>query len=158
MAVVALPVGAAVATIARIMLIAARAVVTAIVRPVIIPSVIILSVVIAPIVITPVIMPPVVMARPVMVWLRRGLPDNRRHVLLPRPHRTAGFGHGPIRIGPPVVAIGVNLRGHKKSAVILLFRGSGRHDRGNDVASLRIPILGRDAPVVKIFALELPRA
>ena len=93
-----------------------------------------------------------------MVWLRRGLPDDRRHVLLPRAHRATGFGHGAIRIGPPVVAIGINLRSHKKGAVILLFRGSGRYYRGDYVASLRIAILCRDAPVVEIFTLELPCA
>ena len=158
MAVVAWPVGAVVATVARIIRIAARAIVTSIVRPVIISAIIILPIVIAPIIVTPVVMPAVVMAMPVMVWLRRGLPDDRRHVLLPRPHRATGFGHGAIRIGPPVVAIGINLRSYKKSAVILLVRGSGRHHRGNDVASLRIPILGRDASVVEIFTLELPCA
>ena len=54
-----------------------------------------------------------------------------------------------------MVAIGINLRSHKKSAVILLLRRSWRHDRGNDVSGLRIAILGSDATVIKIFALEL---
>ena len=107
---------------------------------------------IIPFVMAAVVMAAVVVPVTVMVGrhdgLHAGLPDYRgRHVGL------TGSGHGPIGIAAPLVAIGINLRGHKKCAVILLVWRAGRHNRSNNIASLWITILGCYAPVVKIFAL-----
>ena len=99
-----------------------------------------------------VIVPAVRMAVAVMVGraaiLHGRLPHDRG-----LPIGLAGPWHGTVWVAAPVVAIGVNLRGHKKCAVILLVWRAGRHNRSNNIASLWITILGCYAPVVKIFAL-----
>ena len=91
---------------------------------------------------------------PVAVMVgRRRLPRNRGlHVGL------AGSGHGHIGIATPVIAaprisVWIDLRGHKKRAVILLLRRAGRHYRRNNIACLRIAVLGGKAPVGKSIAL-----
>ena len=91
---------------------------------------------------------------PVAVMIgRRRLPRNRGlHVGL------AGSGHGHIGIATPVIAaprisVWINLRGHKERAVILLLRRAGRHYRRNNIACLRIAVLGGKAPVGKSIAL-----
>ena len=102
--------------------------------------------------ISPVIVAAVCWLVPVMVGRRR-LPRNRGlHVGL------AGSGHGHIGIATPVIAaprisVWINLRGHKKRAVILLLRRAGRHYRRNNIACLRIAVLGGKAPVGKSIAL-----
>ena len=70
----------------------------------------------------------------------------------------AGSGHGHIGIAAPIIAapripVWINLRGHKKRAVILLLRRAGRHYRRNNIACLRIAVLGGKAPVGKSIAL-----
>ena len=70
----------------------------------------------------------------------------------------AGSGHGHIGIAAPIIAapripVWINLRGHKKRAVILLLWRTGRHYRRNNVACLRIAVLGGKAPVGKSIAL-----
>ena len=70
----------------------------------------------------------------------------------------AGSGHGHIGIAAPIIAapripVWINLRGHKKRAVILLLRRAGRHYRRNNIACLRIAVLGGKAPVGKRIAL-----
>ena len=106
--------------------------------------------------IVPAIVPVIVTAVwwPVAVMVgRRRLPRNRGlHVGL------AGSGHGHIGIATPVIAaprisVWINLRGHKKRAVILLLRRAGRHYRRNNIACLRITVLGGKAPVGKSIAL-----
>ena len=109
---------------------------------------------IIPVVVTAVIVPAVRMPVPVRVGrsdiLRRRLPHDRGlHVWL------AGSGHGAVRVAAPVVAIGVNLRGHKDGAVVLLLWRAGWNNRSNNIASLWVTVLGCEAPVVKIFALPL---
>lgn len=91
---------------------------------------------------------------PVAVMVGRWrLPRNRGlHVGL------AGSGHGHIGIAAPVIAapripVWIDLRGHKKRAVILLLRRAGRHYRRNNIACLRIAVLGGKAPVGKRIAL-----
>ena len=91
---------------------------------------------------------------PVAVMIgRRRLPRNRGlHVGL------AGSGHGHIGIATPVIAaprisVWINLRGHKKRTVILLLRRAGRHYRRNNIACLRIAVLGGKSPVGKSIAL-----
>lgn len=102
-------------------------------------------------VVRPAVMPPVIITMTIIVLLRAGLPDNRGHILLP------GSGHGAVIIAPPLVAAGIT-RGAQKCAVILLLRRAGRYNRGNDVASLRVAILGCYAPVLSIiFHLACPR-
>ena len=113
-----------------------RAIVTAIV-----------SVVVTAVVGPPIAVPTVRLPMAVIIWRRR-LPRYRRlHKWL------TGSGHGHIGVAPPLVAIRINLRCNKKRAVVLLLRRGRRHDRCNNIASLRIPVLGGDAPVVVIFAL-----
>ena len=70
----------------------------------------------------------------------------------------AGSGHGHIGIAAPSIpapriAVWINLRGHKKRAVILLLWRTGRHYRRNNIACLRIAVLGGKAPVGKSIAL-----
>ena len=91
---------------------------------------------------------------PVAVMVGRWrLPRNRGlHVGL------AGSGHGHIGIAAPIIAapripVWINLRGHKKRAVILLLWRTGRHYRRNNIACLRIAVLGGKAPVGKSIAL-----
>ena len=84
--------------------------------------------------------------------LHAGLPDHRgRHVGL------TGSGHGPIGIAAPLVAIGVNLRGHKKGAVVLLLWRAWRHYRSDDVTGLRVTVLGSNTPVVEGVTRQLAR-
>ena len=118
-----------------------RAIIVAIV------SVVVTPVVGPPIAVSPVRLPmPIMVGRPAILHWR--LPHNRGlHV------RLTGSGHGHIGIAPPVVAIGVNLRRDKERTVVLLLRRGRRHYRSYNIASLRIAILGGDAPVVVIFAL-----
>ena len=103
-------------------------------------------------VISPVIVAAVCWLVPAMVGRRR-LPRNRGlHVGL------AGSWHGHIRIAAPRVAtpkiaVWIDLRSHKKGAVILLFWGARWHYRRNNIAGLRIAVLGGKAPVSKSIAL-----
>lgn len=106
--------------------------------------------------IVPVIVPVIVTSVwwPVTVMVGRWrLPSNRGlHVGL------AGSGHGHIGIAAPSIpapriAVWINLRGHKKRAVILLLWRTGRHYRRNNIACLRIAVLGGKAPVGKSIAL-----
>ena len=84
--------------------------------------------------------------------LHAGLPDHRgRHVGL------TGSGHGPIGIAAPLVAIGINLRGHKKGTVVLLLWRAWRHYRSDDVTGLRVTVLGNNTPVVEGVARKLAR-
>ena len=84
--------------------------------------------------------------------LHAGLPDHRgRHVGL------TGSGHGPIGIAAPLVAIGVNLRGHKKGTVVLLLWRAWRHYRSDDVTGLRVTVLGSNTPVVEGVTRQLAR-
>ena len=88
----------------------------------------------------------VMVGRPTMLYW--GLPGNRGlHVGL------AGSGHGPMRVAAPLVAIGINLRGYKECAVVLLVWRAGWYNRGNDIAGSRVSVLGGNATVVEIFAL-----
>ena len=97
-------------------------------------------------VISPVIVAAVCWLVPAMVGRR--LPRNRGlHVGL------AGSWHGHIRIAAPRVAVWIDLRSHKKGAVILLFWGARWHYRRNNIAGLRIAVLGGNAPVIKSIAL-----
>ena len=107
----------------------------------------IVSVVVAAVVGPPIAAPMLRLPMSVMIW-RRWLPGYRGlHKGL------TGSGHGRIGVAPPLVAIGINLRRYKERAVILLLRRSRRHYRSNNIAGLRIAVLGGDAPVVVIFAL-----
>lgn len=113
---------------------------------------VIVPVAVAAVVRPPIAVPPVRLPMPVMVGrpaiLHWWLPHNRGlHIGL------TGSGHGHIRVAPPLVAIGINLRRDKERAVVLLLRRSGRHYRCNNIAGLGISVLGGDAPVVEILAL-----
>ena len=91
---------------------------------------------------------------PVAVMVGRWrLPRNRGlHVGL------AGSGHGHIGIAAPSIpapriAVWINLRGHKKRAVILLLWRTGRHYRRNNIACSWVAVLSGNAPVGKRIAL-----
>lgn len=104
-----------------------------------------------------IVIPPIIRALTIIAGLR-WLPDNRGHILLAGPRRFAGPGHGAVRIAPPLAGVRINLRGHKNRAVILLRRRRWRHYRSNNVARLRVAILGCNASVVIAVVFHLPGA
>ena len=112
----------------------------------------IVSVVVTAVVGPPIAVPTVRLPMAVIIWRRR-LPRYRRlHKWL------TGSGHGHIGIAAPIIAaprisVWIDLRCHKERAVILLLWRAGWHYRRNNVACLRIAVLGGKAPVGKSIAL-----